>query len=522
MRLKLIITLVLSVLTLSIAAQQQRRQAFSPGMIRQLSNSIFTIHLYGPDDKEFAIGSGFVISPDGLCVTNFHVLENAFSAVVKMQNGEKFKLRNIVDFNADADLVKFRLAIPPNRRLPALRIARQAPQQGEEIISISSPAGLEYTTSKGIVSAKRRIKKFGELIQVSSPFSEGSSGSPVMNVRGEVVGIATAYIKAGGQNIYFAVSAMTLSWLNKSRNIPLVNMAKDPLETRNVKYARYAYWTKEPARSIRFFNAELNKNPRNYIAMQELGFVYYNEGDYEAAKEKLSSANSIRSTKFNLYYMGLSLHALCKTEGMDKEKFDEAYNWLNKAVQTSSEPAFYYAMADLVYDAVMQKIISKGSIRMALDALEYSIDTYVRKLSDFRFDPDIAFILHGQINELLNNTSGALLDYDNAIKIDPNYYKGYYLRGFLKLKMGENTGAMSDEEMAYQLAANKYTNETIAEICFVQALIYYNMYGSTGNPAFRSSAESKLDEAYNLTGNEAYMELRKKIGEEGKKGRKKK
>ena len=82
--------------------------------------------------------------------------------------------------------------------------ATKLPEVGERVIVIGTPLGLDKTVSDGIVSAVREIPGFGKIVQLTAPISPGSSGSPVMNMKGEVIGIATFFVVAG-QNLNFAI-----------------------------------------------------------------------------------------------------------------------------------------------------------------------------------------------------------------------------------------------------------------------------------------------------------------------------
>jgi tetratricopeptide (TPR) repeat protein len=488
-------------------------------MIRKLSNSIFTIYVYGPDGREYGSGSGFIIGSNGLCVTNFHVLENAFSAVVKMRNGEKIKVRNIVDFNPNTDLVKFRLDVSPKRSFPALKLAPKFPVRGEDVISISSPGvggvALEYTTAKGNVAAIRKFAQFGDVIQITAPISAGSSGSPIINTKGEVIGVATFYLKGQGQNLYYAVPARRLGQMNKTRNIALVDMSKDPLETRYVKLANYAYFQKDIKRAISLLNTELKRNPSNHLASKMLGQVYYMNGRYETAMKYFENAYNISHSEENIFYYGRCIAAIGKEKGGDKQYFDMAYQLYNEVVQHRPDPVFYYEIGSLIYDyaAVYKRISASKNLKRAMDALDYSLDIYYSSPSKYDFEPDVAWIKRGEIHAAMNDFSASLVDYNNAIKIDPNFFKAYYLRGMLKAQEMNNPEAgLEDEEMALRLAKAKgYPKTVIAEILLAQAAIYYQLAAKTGNSKFISSAIAKLDEAYSITGNEKYAEIKNKL-----------
>jgi tetratricopeptide (TPR) repeat protein len=103
----------------------------------------------------------------------------------------------------------------PGETAAPLPIEKNTPQEGESIVVIGNPFGLEGSVSNGIVSAVRDIAGYGQIIQITAPISPGSSGSPVVNMQGQVIGIATLQA-AEGQSLNFAVPATRISALKIS------------------------------------------------------------------------------------------------------------------------------------------------------------------------------------------------------------------------------------------------------------------------------------------------------------------
>ncbi len=151
----------------------------------------------------FAFGSGFVIDPDGIIVTNYHVLEGADSAFIKMDQ-ERHDEVTVLAASAQWDLALIKVDAAD---MPALSFGEgiDTVRVGEDVAAVGNPEGLEKTVSDGIVSAVRFDEDMGILlIQTTAPISKGSSGGPLLNMRGEVIGVNTfTYIR--GQNLNFAV-----------------------------------------------------------------------------------------------------------------------------------------------------------------------------------------------------------------------------------------------------------------------------------------------------------------------------
>ena len=151
---------------------------------------------------EIATGTGFLISSDGKLITNHHVVENAASGLAKAENGGLFPIEGILADDPTNDLVLLKLAA---KDLPFLFLNEKAKVEvGNRVAVIGSPLGLEGTLSEGIVSALRDFTGEIRMFQMTAAISPGSSGSPVLNTKGEVIGIASSQLR-GGQLLNLAV-----------------------------------------------------------------------------------------------------------------------------------------------------------------------------------------------------------------------------------------------------------------------------------------------------------------------------
>ncbi|MBI9093044.1 MAG: serine protease [Desulfobacterium sp.] len=164
--------------------------------------SVVTILVYDYGGQLKQIGSGFFYNKKGDIITNSHVLTPNCRAEIKTSSGKKYPVGGIIQRNEKNDFVKAHTHIP--QKSPWLAIAKKPPRVGDEVMVAGSPMGLEQTISEGIVSAWRKLPPKGKVLQISAPVSRGSSGGPVMNMAGEVVGIAT-FQMVNGQNLNFAI-----------------------------------------------------------------------------------------------------------------------------------------------------------------------------------------------------------------------------------------------------------------------------------------------------------------------------
>ena len=157
------------------------------------------------DFEQRGVGSGFVMNQEGYILTNNHVVEDADQIKVKFANGKEYNGK-IVGRDAKTDLAL--LKIEGATDLHFLKLGNSDDLKvGSWVVAIGSPFGLEQTVTAGIVSAKGRVIGSGpydNFIQTDASINPGNSGGPLINMKGEVVGINTAII-ASGQGIGFAI-----------------------------------------------------------------------------------------------------------------------------------------------------------------------------------------------------------------------------------------------------------------------------------------------------------------------------
>lgn len=175
----------------------------SPRRIAQvLADSTLTVQTFDAEGNPLGQGTAFFIAPDTV-LTNMHVMKWAKTLKVSSPSrGLSFDIGSVVGVNFDRDLCVLRTTSKEGR---ALRFAKKgAVAVGDKVYVSGNPKGLQGTVSKGIVSA---VREEGRLIQIDAPISPGSSGGPVVNEQGEVIGIATLSV-VQGQNLNFAVGLL--------------------------------------------------------------------------------------------------------------------------------------------------------------------------------------------------------------------------------------------------------------------------------------------------------------------------
>ena len=169
--------------------------------------SVVTIRVARPGVE--GIGSGFVIPPSGMVVTNYHVVRGAHDLTVRLATGEQRPVTTVVMADAERDLAVLSID-PTNLRRVALGDSSKI-RVGERVVAIGSPQGLSNSVSVGNVS-QVRLKGEVTVIQTTAPLSPGNSGGPLFNERGEVIGV-NSFKFVQGENLNFAVAINELRTL---------------------------------------------------------------------------------------------------------------------------------------------------------------------------------------------------------------------------------------------------------------------------------------------------------------------
>ena len=152
--------------------------------------------------RQQSLGSGFIIDRDGTILTNNHVVENGQKITVKLQDGREFEAK-VVGKDAKTDIAIIKIDAKGDLPVAALGDSDKL-EVGEWVVAIGNPFGLESTVTSGIVSAKGRhigAGPYDNFIQTDASINPGNSGGPLINLRGEVVGINTAIFSQSGGNI---------------------------------------------------------------------------------------------------------------------------------------------------------------------------------------------------------------------------------------------------------------------------------------------------------------------------------
>jgi Do/DeqQ family serine protease len=202
---------VVRINTTTISAGSQYDSFFNDPFFRQFFGDEFGAP--SQPQESHGLGSGFIVSADGYVLTNEHVIGGVSQIEVTLSNAEKSYPASLVGSDKELDLAV--LKIDAGSELPTVSLGdSNSIRVGDWVVAIGNPYGLDHTVTAGVISAKSRPMNIGDrqyrnLLQTDASINPGNSGGPLLNLRGEVVGINTA-INAQAQGIGFAIPSSTV------------------------------------------------------------------------------------------------------------------------------------------------------------------------------------------------------------------------------------------------------------------------------------------------------------------------
>ncbi|HBB87057.1 MAG TPA: hypothetical protein DC047_05530 [Blastocatellia bacterium] len=292
--------------------QQTHAQESLPDLVKRVKPAVVAIATYDADGEPVMTGSGFFLRP-GEVVTNLHVIRGAKRCEVKTLDGKGkvFAVTGTLAVDEEGDLVLLSVDMP-RERPRASEIASVLPDEGESIFVIGNPLKLEGSVTDGIVSAVREVPNVGKIIQITAPISHGNSGSPVFNLKGQVIGVVTVKV-TNGQNINLAIGAARLAELKPGQ---LRALAALPMRDRYGDVADSSYrtgldslWLGNYDNALGYFETAANRNPRRADAWVQVGYCKVKQGKnadairaYQHALELSPESEEIHNKLGDAYY----------------------------------------------------------------------------------------------------------------------------------------------------------------------------------------------------------------------------
>jgi Flp pilus assembly protein TadD len=314
--------------------------------------------------KELATGTGFLISPDGKLITNHHVIQNASAVVAKAENGGAFTVEGVLVDDPKNDVVLLKLK---GKDLPFLPVGNSDKiEVGTRIAIIGSPLGLEGTLSDGIVSAVRESLGDVKVLQVTAALSPGSSGSPVLNAKGEVIGVARAFLREG-QALNFAVPIGVVNQLLSDRGASatlktLSDFSKEVEREResdaDYKAFSNAHATGDYVEALKRAKVLVRRYPNSARTWNDLGGTYYMLQFWDDAVESFQHAIKLDPDYEPSW-------ACLGTTYLAVHKYAEAIAACQQAIKLKPDSAVAWRDLGNAYDEIGRKDEARDAFRRA-------------------------------------------------------------------------------------------------------------------------------------------------------------
>jgi len=442
-----------------------------PTLVKSVSGSVVSIITFDGRGNRVAEGSGFVYRDPQYILTNRHIFQGAERAEVKTRSGT-FKVTKFLAEDTDHDLLLLKMENPDSRLIP-IPIQTAIPTGGEKIVVIGNPLGLETTISDGIVAAVREMDQFGRVIQITAPISPGSSGSPVLNLRGEVVGVATFQLQQG-QNLNFAIPVEHAQKLKAEGDKTFAQMdarfhdefiaLKTPMERGKYLFERKLYdeasahfekavgenyssasahyhlgvclKEADPARAVRELKIAIDLDAQNPEAFFHLGELYLQMNNQDEAILAFEEALRLNPEHAESLKGVAGLYLL-------KERFKQAIRTLEKARYVKPDPQVDYVL---------------GMSYAAVDRHLEAIDTFQRSI---RLDPDKVepYIGLGYVFVKVKNWKLGIRTINEGIMRNPRNAELHLILGVLHLGNDDVFSAEVEVERLNELKSNEYRSK---------------------------------------------------------------
>jgi tetratricopeptide (TPR) repeat protein len=289
---------VLLLLSVSFLA---RAEESLPELVRRVKPSVVSIATYNSNNEPLMSGSGFFVR-SGQVVTNLHVIEGADHAEIRILDGKgkTLKVNGILKSDEEGDLALLSV-VDPSDKVRTVQIAKSTPDEGEKIFVIGNPLRLEGSISDGIVAAVREVPALGTVVQITAPISNGSSGSPVFNMNGQVIGVVTIKV-TNGQNINMALGVSRLNALvpgslvalNKRAERVKMDVKDETMSEGWYKSGISSLWLGNYDRALGYFRSAIEHDPARVEAWIEVGFCMVKQGKNDDAIKALQRAIQLK------------------------------------------------------------------------------------------------------------------------------------------------------------------------------------------------------------------------------------
>ena len=451
-------SLIISLIIL-ISATQVLAATKLTKLVKKIQPAVVTVIAYDMNNEVASIGTGFFVDKIGELITNHHVLIGKYGAEVRTSDGSTYPVTSILAENKSADLVKVLVDIPSGK-FRWLLVNGDLPTIAQRVVVVGSPMGLDQTVSEGIVSSIREIPALGHFFQMSAPISPGSSGSPVVDMNGKVLGVATFQYQQG-QNLNFAISAKSVRDLNVEGPGITISEWTYRLSQQKPRIAEKLCRTGfnfsingQDQKALQFFQKATERDPNDPVAWYGLGYCHAGLKNHDSAIEAYKQAIRVNpydeSTYFHLgnYYNKLGRHedaiVAYKEVIQINPEFEAAYFNLGVAYARMGrleEAREAFEAVTRINPEAATAYFNAGMAYSQLEQYQEAIEAHKQVI---RLKPDFvpAHYNLGIVYGKLGRPDAELASYKDAIRIDPNFAPAHLSMGQAFLQRGYKAAAL--------------------------------------------------------------------------------
>ncbi len=437
-------------------------------LVKSIQPAVATVIVYDVNRNVANLGTGFFIDKAGTLVTNHHVLLGKFNAEIRTADGSTYPIKTVIAENQATDLIKVRVDIPPEK-VHWLPVGAEPPLVAQHVVVVGSPMGLEQSVSDGIVSSVREIPGLGTFYQMSAPISPGSSGSPVVNLQGKVVGVASFQFLQG-QNLNFAIAGNSI--LDLKADKPGQSLSEWTFNQSNQKSRLAEEMCRKGFRfsmggqdqkALEYFKMATENDPNSTTAWYGLGYCYAGKNAHKDAIEayqqaiRTNPANEISHFHLGNYYFKIG-------------RYEEAIETFKQVVLINPEFEAAYFNIGMIYNKVGRIEDAKKSFQIVVrlnpqsKTAYYNIGVASTKLGQFEqaavaykkaidIQPEFAEALFnlGVVSGELGNAQEEMEAYKKAIRVNPDFAPAHYAIGQAYLDQGDKASALDQYKILKKL-----------------------------------------------------------------------
>jgi tetratricopeptide (TPR) repeat protein len=437
-------------------------------LVKSIQPAVATVVVYDVNNNVANLGTGFFIDKTGILVTNHHVLLGKFNAEIRTADGSTYPIKTVIAENQATDLIKVRVDIPPEK-VDWLTVSSEPPLVAQHVVVVGSPMGLEQSVSDGIVSSVREIPGLGTFYQMSAPISPGSSGSPVVNLQGKVVGVATFQFLQG-QNLNFAIAGNSI--LDLKTDKPGQSLSEWTFKKSNQKSRLAEEMCRkgfsfsiggQDQKALEYFKMATENDPNSTTAWYGLGYCYAGKDSrtdaIEAYKQAIRTnpANEISHFHLGNYYFKIG-------------RYDDAIASFKKVVLINPEYEAAYFNIGMIYNKMGRIEEAKKAFQIVVrlnpqsKTAYYNIGVASTKLGQYEqaavaynkaidIQPEFAEALFnlGVVYGELGNTQGEMEAYKKAIRVNPDFTPAHFAIGQAYLAQGDKASALDQYKILKKL-----------------------------------------------------------------------